>query len=216
MENLSITRTQEYLFKTKLILLNGPPASGKQEVFVKRYFPDIQHFQMADELKRSVCDDVGLPQTLDYIRHLDTFKNEPLPSFNGRSFRELIISKAENHMKPMLGKHYYAKFVIDKYIKENYLKQIGSFFKLSNKIIISDLGFEEELEYFSFVIPPHQIFIIRIYPTYLENIDFSKDSRKYMDGTKFGIWNFNAFNNVKDEFSDLDNQMKLIFQVIGD
>lgn len=120
----------------KLIVLNGPPSSGKDILchclsqYVNTY--SYKFISPAEEVI----------QTLFRISDADWFflreqdKDTPSELLYGKSLRQVFISFSEEYMKPTFGKDVFAKLA-----KQRLSERIGD----DGLIVISDCGFIEEI-----------------------------------------------------------------------
>lgn len=121
----------------KLILLNGPPGSGKSAAasILQRGSPQRAIVSYASPLKRSVhgvhLGDRGYEMPADAF---EAIKDEPQPLLGGRSWRQEYIRHAENVIKPVAGREWYAK---------HFLKAARQ--TRADIVIAPDLGFDVEL-----------------------------------------------------------------------
>lgn len=126
---------------TKLtVVLNGPPCSGKN------YITDqlIKHLAISDITSEELMFKTGLYKEtakqyfMPYYGFVDlatnrTTKDLPNERLGGISPREALINVSENYIKPLLGKDYFAKELLEN-IKDK------------DVYIISDGGFKEEIQ----------------------------------------------------------------------
>lgn len=126
---------------TKLVVvLNGPPCSGKN------YITDqlIKHLAISDITSEELMFKTGLYKEtakqyfMPYYGFVDlatnrTTKDLPNERLGGISPREALINVSENYIKPLLGKDYFAKVLLEN-IKDK------------DVYIISDGGFKEEIQ----------------------------------------------------------------------
>lgn len=122
------------------VVLNGPPCSGKN------YITDqlIKHLAISDITSEELMFKTGLYKEtakqyfMPYYSFVDlatnrTTKDLPNERLGGISPREALINVSENYIKPLLGKDYFAKELLEN-IKDK------------DVYIISDGGFKEEIQ----------------------------------------------------------------------
>lgn len=123
-----------------VVVLNGPPCSGKN------YITDqlIKHLAISDITSEELMFKTGLYKEtakqyfMPYYGFVDlatnrTTKDLPNERLGGISPREALINVSENYIKPLLGKDYFAKELLEN-IKDK------------DVYIISDGGFKEEIQ----------------------------------------------------------------------
>lgn len=147
-----------------IIMVNGPPGSGKDEVCRILSGMNFVHMQMKEELFK----DTVKYFNVDYDWFMDgydrTQKEVAEPSLKGMSRRESLIHVSENVMKPQHGKGYYGKRAA-----ENMKDGVDYSF--------SDSGFVEEVEQIINKFGMDEIIFIRLYR---DDCDYSNDSRRYI------------------------------------
>lgn len=122
------------------VVLNGPPCSGKN------YITDqlIKHLAISDITAEELMFKTGLYKEtakqyfMPYYDFVDlatnrTTKDMPNERLGGISPRAALINVSENYIKPLLGKDYFAKELLEN-IKDK------------DVYIISDGGFKEEIQ----------------------------------------------------------------------
>lgn len=120
-----------------IILLTGRCKSGKDylaDYLVANY--GYVKFKFATALLKIVSKlyDIELDE-ISYERFKDTV--EAFPNLPKETLRATMIYVAEEVLKPVLGRSIFSECLANSLVKTN-----------ENKIVISDLGFEEELNYF--------------------------------------------------------------------
>lgn len=156
---------------SRIILLNGAPSSGKDAIasFLSDMF-DYKHRYIAKPLVDLAISISGVSKHDWEIRYNDRKKNSkelPWSKLGGLSQREFLKMIAEDWIKPLLGKDYFAKKEILCSIKE----------PLTN-VVISDCGFKEELDSYIQYYGENNILLVRIHR---EGKGFNNDSRNYLD-----------------------------------
>ncbi len=183
----------------KIILFNGPPRSGKDTAaqIAKRTLAERGYmYKFASPLKDAVHSIFGMAGIM--LEHFDSKKSEQLPEFFGMTPREAYIWMSEEVVKPKFGKDFFTKVAIQ------HLKNFND-----NTIIISDCGFQEEVdglvEYFG---------AKNVYVIYMERegTDYTNDSRskiKHIDENCIKIKNNYSFEvlqrNIKLILKEIDH-----------
>jgi len=98
--------------------------------------------------------------------HYDRYKDSPQPLFHGRTIRQEMIALSEDHVKPRHGKDFWASHLCALEIPSAPLV-----------MIVSDMGFQAEGDYFNRFVGLGNYTLIRLYR---EGCDWSKDSRGYI------------------------------------
>ncbi len=127
---------------TKLIALSGPPRSGKDTIgnelaaVFRQHHPkiDVAVEALSMPLRYAIYALSGIPYTRE---HYEAQKDVPQGIFDGRTIREAIIALAEHHVRPIYGIGFFAQSLVN--------KMCG---RAPDVIIITDLGFEQEVEVF--------------------------------------------------------------------
>lgn len=189
--------------RPKIICFNGPPNSGKDlsaailkvELIHKGFkvYPKILKF--AYPLKKFITDfyfdgDENLFNGLDSSEE----KEKPSRLLYGASSRQVQIEFAENFLKKLHGNDIFACIARDTIIKN---EQYEIF-------IISDLGFDIELDTLAEEFGLDNIYLIRVFR---KNCDFNNDSRKYLnprfEDNFYVLDNNYSIENLFDEIKSL-------------
>lgn len=180
-----------------VILLNGPPRSGKDTIaealcdalFEVDTLRDYDTYKFAWAIKNPVKAMFRLNDD-EYKHYFETAaKDEPQEIFHGKTPRSVLISLSEQWAKPMFGKEIYGE-IAGRYLS----KTFGDDGYENELIIVSDCGFEEELQGLFKFVPPEKCGIFRIQR---EGASYKSDSRGYVENTQV------AFNNVLDNNRDV-------------
>lgn len=153
-----------------VILVNGPPGSGKDEVgrIIREAF-GARVTKFAKRLKEMTHALYGLmegafPRPHDYY---EDCKNDPHADFKGISPRNAYIAVSEKLLKPLHGDHIFGQLI---------LEEIAP---LEDEIIvITDSGFYEEAQV---VIEHYGTDVVKMLQMHRPHHDFSGDSRSYVD-----------------------------------
>jgi hypothetical protein len=155
----------------RLILVNGPPRSGKDEIgkIIERRFAVVLVTKFAKVLKERThalynlyaC---GQPRPHDYF---ESQKDTPMECFLGLTPRQAYINVSELLMKPTHGKAVFGKLLAHQI--EQYEDPLGL-------NVVTDSGFVEEAQPLLRTHP--KALLIRMHR---EGCDFKGDSRSYID-----------------------------------
>lgn len=158
----------------RIILLNGPPSSGKDTVarMLIEYLTTVSMssnrlLRMSHPIKRAFAGTFGYE--IDEMGNVDYWeqrKDEPSILLGGKSYRQWQIDFSEKFMKPLYGEDIFAKiFVSDVAVRP------------AKYIIVPDCGFEIEADTVGRLMPEDLIMLVQIRRP---GCDFSKDSRNYV------------------------------------
>lgn len=144
----------------KLILLNGPPGCGKDAIAnILTENHNGLNLKFAQPLRSAVCE-------LLNIKDENLEENKLI----NPSIRTLMINIGENVVKPVLGKDWFAKLLVEK-IKTDYVNH-----KL---IVISDIGFIQEINIIYENLK--DLYKIQLWKIYRSGKNFDIDSRDYLN-----------------------------------
>lgn len=155
-----------------IIVLNGPPGSGKDTIaeFLAKLY-GYSHIAFKDELYKEASRVSGLPYS--FVKFLATDRKlKDLPNSNftvsGRNVspREFLIHVSENIIKPLKGKDYFGIKTAEK--ADNF-----------SNVVISDGGFEEEFYPLADLASNSNRGLLVVH-LFKEGCTFEGDSRKYL------------------------------------
>lgn len=163
---------------TKVIILNGPPNSGKDTIgeaimeLLRRdhncKFSDIYHGQFKKVLLEILSTTLRISEhSLMQIYNNRELKDTPLAIFGGHSIREAMISISEDYIKPIFGKDYIGRMELSQI-------RIGK----PKFAIYTDGGFIDEIRPL-FADPLIELHIVQIHR---DGCSFAGDSRGYLTG----------------------------------
>ena len=157
--------------KTKIVLLNGPPGCGKDVLadYIEMASEDVNRVSFKDPLYDLMCTiydiKIGELLSISYDRGL---KEQPLPIFDGLSYREAIIKVSEEVIKPNYGKDFFGRSAAKRIIP-------------GCVNVFSDSGFMEEVTPLFEIVPWAEVLLVRIE----DRGNFGNDSRSYLDPDEF-------------------------------
>jgi len=183
-----------------VILLNGPPRSGKNTVFqvLDGEFYVIE-LALAESVAAATHAMFGLAEMEIEIEHMEADKDTPKQILGGISWRQAKINTGEI-MKAVYGQGFWAQTVCRK-IRELDL-QLKRSYKNNFLICVTDVGFPHEIEAFEKEIGKRSV-LLRLHRT---NLDFGKNpdyEQAYGRGTGKDSRNW-VFSDVIPSF-DLSN-----------
>lgn len=158
----------------KMIFLNGPPSSGKDEgaKIINRNFQGTRMHKMSRPMK------VYLPEIFNLskeeAKYLEENKEEPQGRFGGKSWRQVQISFSEDWMKPMFGDDVFGRIAL-----KHLIRPTGT-----TTTIISDCGFVEELLPLVRFFKYQNCLMIHLHR---DGCTFEGDSRSYVDLSEYGV-----------------------------
>ncbi len=171
----------------KIILINGPPHSGKDEAGkILRRTRGARLYKMSRPLKEGLREFFGL--SIDAMKlSIEPNKDEHVvesfrtPRDSVMSWREVQISLSEEWAKPCFGKDILGRLAV------SYLRQPTSF----NMTVITDSGFREEALPLIYAFGPENCLLITLSR---EDCTFEGDSRDYIELDDLGVTTV-ALNN---------------------
>lgn len=182
----------------KIILLNGPPSSGKdtaakairgwydQERGHRRCMLD----RMSMPIKRAFAGYVNQPCSSDgVVENYEYRKDEPLPELAGKSFRQWQIDFSESFIKPLYGAEAFPQLLAAR-IRRRFEKNIADL------IVVPDCGFKVEVDVIYQQFDPRDILLIRCFR---QGFIFQGDSRHYVRAPA-GCAVFGPINSLLAEY----------------
>lgn len=183
---------------SKIILLNGPPSSGKDTaakhirqmrgLLYNSPFGYTRPFldRMSLPIKRAFAGTMGLPITEDgIVEPWESKKEEIIPEF-GCSYRQWQIDFSESFLK-LYRNEIFGQLIAAR-IQRRFEKGIA------NLIVIPDCGFKTEIDVLYATFNPNDILLIRCHrPGFI----YAGDSRSYMRAPA-GCAVFDPLNNFTE------------------
>lgn len=173
---------------TNLVLLNGPPRSGKNTVGQLLVSRGWVPMSFAKALKEMTHRAYGLGE----LRHdfYDDVKDVASKDFRGVTPRQAYIAMSEKFVKPLHGSDYFGRVLAEAMRKYDEAK--GDY-----SVVVTDTGFGDEA--MKVVETRQKSWLVRIVrPGY----NFKNDSRDYINPCLFTANNVKQFTLVND--SDID------------
>jgi|TARA_R110002020_G_scaffold399912_1_gene609705 hypothetical protein len=172
-----------------ILLLNGPPYSGKDtiaDIIVKNY-TNWNHKKLSRPLKQTIRNAFSLSPV--EIGFLEANKEHSLDIFNNTSYRDTQISLSEEWFKPKFGDNIFGKLAVRE------LKFIAG------HTVYSDCGFYNEAREI-FLAFPKQVHILRLYR---KEANYDNDSRDYIPTQFFTDKTYmqNLYNNYDLEMLEI-------------
>lgn len=160
--------------KLKVIVLNGPPGSGKDTI--ASMLP-LKHLEVKEPLFRQALALSCIDPDEWWNRYNDReLKELPWDKLGGLSIREFMIKISEEYVKPIFGEDFYG------------IEAGRSATKSEIGAVFSDGGFQEEFDTICDYIGPENVLLVRLHR---DGCTFEGDSRSY-------LWHSNeidVFNN---------------------
>ena len=172
-------------YKRKVVILNGPPGSGKDEgaLACQQRISNCHQKEFKEQLFRLTKTIYGLTDEQWERMYTRENKEKKYDSLGDKSPREAMIFVSENVIKPNFGKRYFGDIAA-----KNLFPGINVF---------SDGGFKEELDGIYEMIGPENMLIIRLHR---KGCNFDNDSRSYIDEYKDVL--IEDFYNDGDDIRD--------------
>lgn len=176
-----------------IIIFNGPPGTGKDEVclFLKRNL-NFKHIEFKDALFEETCSHFNVSKDWFMTGYSDrSIKERKEGVLGNRSRRDALIHVSEDIIKPNFGKDYFGVKVAEK-------------IKMGVNYCFSDGGFKEEILPIINIVGTKKICLVQLTR---EGCDFSTDSRRYLNGNlveEFVLENKTIINKshiLPDKFS---------------
>lgn len=188
--------------KRTVILLNGPPGSGKDTAanFLKSRLLHPRLRKFATHVKEGTHAILGLvdhhhrPLPHD---HFESSKNLSLPEFYGMTPRQAYIWFSEEVMKPKFGKAVFGAIEARKIVAEESPQDY-----YHALYIFSDSGFADEAREIVKLVGAENVFLFNIHRA---GCTFAGDSRSYITHEDIGIPEANrnqAYNDGLDLYLD--------------
>lgn len=196
-----------------VLLLNGPPKVGKDEVakYLAGKYQTFHHEAYARNLKTLTHNFIGRPDLNKLSwEQLDQLKDRPVqvkwqPLFaEQKTLRQWYIHVSENIMKPQFGNQVFGVWLANDILE----KHANNHWR--HTFAISDSGFREEYEALRNVLGrEHKYVLIRLYR---DGKTFEGDSRSYWEPDKLdgslAVWDL--YNN--GTLGDLHRKLDDIFR----
>lgn len=154
---------------TRIVLLNGPPNSGK-DVIASHIVEtmDGKHVEFKESLFKLVKMLYGISDERFEELYSRELKEVPMAELGGISIRDAMIHVSEDVVKPNFGNDYFGR-------------ALSSSIRQGAVNVISDGGFEEEVVPLTMKYGKDNILVIKLYR---DGCTFDGDSRDYLP------WNF--------------------------
>lgn len=181
-----------------IICLNGPPKSGKDgECTISSilFQCGFELYKFSDPIRKSVCSLLNIEYS-----EFDKSKSKILSIKNNYTIRDLTIDICEEIIKKKINKYWFAK---------NLIKRLNP---KSNKIVISDLGFDVELKQVIKFAKKHNYRVL-VWQIYRPGYTFENDSRNYINNSAvetIKIKNNGTLKDLKVKVNKKLNKLKII------
>lgn len=200
--------------KIPIILLNGPPGAGKDTAatiiqdwlsnhdihsYITRFSAPIKR-AFAGFINAAELDDLG--ESIPHARD----KESPIPILNNHSYRNWQILFSEAFVKPNFGTHTFADLLANEIIAYQFRSHgMDPYFW-----IISDCGFQSEVDRFAENFDPAFIALFRIRRP---GHTFARDSRQYVEPKGGFLFSEIANAGSIEEFKwNLDRMMRVYLE----
>lgn len=167
----------------KIILLNGPPSSGKDTAarYICLHF-NARHHKFSRPLRAAMQEFFGFtPETIKVVEaHKDERK---VALFNDLTWREVLISFSEDWAKPTFGNDIFGKIALGQL-----LRATGT-----DITVFSDCGFRSEVEVIVDRVGVDNCLVIQLSR---DGCTFEGDSRSYLELSDIGVTTVELHNNL--------------------
>ena len=187
---------------TRILILNGPPRSGKDSLanHIVSLNPLWRHLKFASTLKQMTHRLYNIPE--EYAKAYEKDKETPRPEFYGLSARQAYINVSEQYIKPTHGTDFFGQALatqIEKYLSST----------IYHNFVISDGGFWDEI--LPLILKFHASAITVVYLS-REGSNWSKDSRNYISQDKLDFYEVQtvAISNEGDKEEYLTRATKIL------
>lgn len=177
----------------RIVLLNGPPRSGKDTIARALRPAGFYQASLARLLKERVHRLFGLDVPFDYFEET---KDQPRVEFGGATPRQVYIDTSEKVVKPIMGRDIWARWLRQEMDNLDGPRGHRPEFMGCNGFVVSDLGFPYE------VTPLVQGFDPLIVRLHRANCTFANDSREYV--TVAGVPTLELYNEGTREELERD------------
>lgn len=164
---------------SSIILLNGPPQSGKNTiastigVFLAANNIGFTEIALAEKLRK--ISEILIGRTLDDAAY-NKIKDQSLQfGETETTLRQLMINMSENFFKQHYGPNIWAQLAIAKIFAQS----VNLDYNNSRKyiVVITDLGFQEEIDAFTNEYYPNRLLLVHVNRP---GKSFTNDSRKFV------------------------------------
>lgn len=154
--------------RSKIIILNSPPMSGKDTIanlMMRNSLVDMQA-SFKKPLFDVACGVLGKRKFRAFMEAYNDRRTKEIPFhfLNGKSPRQFLISISEDFIKPVMGDDYMGRYMAD------YVADAGA------DIVVSDGGFDAEI--MPLIDAGHDV---RVFKLYRDGYTFKGDSRDYIN-----------------------------------
>lgn len=170
---------------TKLLVLSGPPGSGKDTLarFIEA-LGEARCFRLADPLYDCLYAVCGGFVNKDNVNRI---KREKYPVVADFDVREFLIDISENYFKPSYGKDFFASITCDRINSES-----------PRLAVVIDCGFEEEVRCFVDVFGVDNVSLLRLSRDGCDYL-LSNDSRSVVGSFIKGLEIIEHYNTTREE-----------------
>lgn len=185
--------------KGKVIILNGPPGSGKDTIarhMAQEWtYPGFRWMEVKARLFEQALGVSGISDMEWFERYKDReLKETPWDKLAGLSQREFMIKISEEWVKPVFGKDYYGVQAGEAALK---------YINLGTNVVFSDGGFQEEFDTIKSIVGKNNILLVKLFR---DGTSWKGDSRSYL---KNNDWEVYIENNgtIQDVIGRIKNEI---------
>lgn len=164
----------------KILLLNGPPRSGKDTLGNM-----LRERNLASGENRVILEKFAEPIKRHFaaawcvsLEWIEANKDRPFMEGSTTTVRQMLIAYSENYLKPLLGKNIFGRLLCAR-IGADQSGILASIYAKTNTsddvVVITDSGFSEEAR--EVIKAGYSVYLIRLHR---KGCDFAGDSRSYL------------------------------------
>lgn len=192
----------------KILLINGPPSSGKDTLAraIYDYFyenpeqPECHFDRFSMPIKNAFSGMVGAKiDQFGAVRGWEDIKDTPVDYLNGKSYRQWQIDFSEHFMKPLYGEDCFGRLFCERIerLRDNGDLGFNHNYVEESLIVVPDSGFQIEVDTIEKLLPNDEVLLLRLHRN---GTSFDNDSRGYVIASQMMDISNNASQGVFEEW----------------